>query len=118
MGSPWVSWQEPGPSLPTFLQPFVPPNPLHSACRGGAGFAPLLVLLAARSASSPQGTETAGPCESAARSIRADLLTARALGLSGIHPPGNTRKNFRAAEPAWGWDAVPASARSVMPESL
>lgn len=40
MGSPSVLWQEPGPSLTTFLQPFVPPDPLHSACWGGCSICP------------------------------------------------------------------------------
>lgn len=41
-------------------------------------------------------------------SIQADLLTAQALGLSAIHPFGNTTSNFRAAEICSGWGLCPS----------
>lgn len=88
-------------------QPFPRQVPSAEPGRGMEPLSPGPVLFTACSASSPQGTETARPYETVAMNISPDLLTARALGLSGIHPLGNTTYNFRAVEIRTGWGCCP-----------
>lgn len=106
---PTSVWDSAGRSPGVSPRPF--PGPHVEPGRSTEPFSPGPVLFTARSASSPQGTETARPYETVAMNISPDLLTARALGLSGIHPLGNTTCNFRAAEIRAGWGCCPSLRR-------
>lgn len=85
------------------VSPMPRPGPHGQPGRRMEPFSPCPVLFTACSASWPQGTETARPYESVVMNISPDLLTARALGPSGIHPLTNTTCDFRAAEIPAGW---------------
>lgn len=104
------------------LQPFPCQVPFAEPGRGMEPLSPGPVLFTACSASSPQGTETAGPYETVAMNIQPDLLTARTLGPSGIHPLGNTTRNLRAVGILAGWGCCPSlhrvrDARIALPAS-
>lgn len=92
----------------TSLQPFPRHVLFAEPGRGMEPLSPDPVLFTACSASSPQGTETARLYETVAMNIQPDLLTARALGPSGIHPLGNTMYNFRAVGILAGWGCCPS----------